>query len=288
MKGIVLAGGSGSRLYPITRGVSKQMLPVYDKPMIFYPVSVLMLAGIREILIITTPHDQAAFKRLLGTGEQLGVQFTYEVQSEPNGLAQAFVIGEDFINGDKCALVLGDNLFYGHGLQDMLDRAASLSSGAEIFAYRVANPGDYGVVEFGDNQRIIGLEEKPAMPKSNYAATGLYFYDETVVERAKALTPSARGEYEITDLNLSYMKDGALRAQVMKRGYAWLDTGTPGALLDAAQFVKTIEERQGMKIACLEEIALHKGYITPEQVAALAAPLAKTAYGKYLLDLVKA
>lgn len=288
MKGIVLAGGSGSRLYPITRGVSKQMLPVYDKPMIFYPVSVLMLAGIREILIITTPHDQAAFKRLLGTGEQLGVQFTYEVQPEPNGLAQAFVIGERFINGDKCALVLGDNLFYGHGLQDMLDRAASLSSGAEIFAYRVANPGDYGVVEFGDNQRIIGLEEKPAMPKSNYAATGLYFYDETVVERAKALTPSARGEYEITDLNLSYMKDGALRAQVMKRGYAWLDTGTPGALLDAAQFVKTIEERQGMKIACLEEIALHKGYITPEQVAALAAPLAKTAYGKYLLNLVKA
>lgn len=287
MKGIVLAGGSGSRLYPITRGVSKQMLPVYDKPMIFYPISVLMLAGIREILIITTPHDQAAFKRLLGTGEQLGVAFTYAVQPEPNGLAQAFVIGEDFINGDKCALVLGDNLFYGHGLQDMLDRAAALKSGAEIFAYRVANPGDYGVIEFDQSQKILSLEEKPAAPKSNFAATGLYFYDETVVDRAKALRPSPRGEYEITDLNISYMQDGALRAQVMKRGYAWLDTGTPGALLDAAQFVKTIEERQGMKIACLEEIALHKGYITAEQVAALAAPLAKTAYGQYLLDLVK-
>jgi glucose-1-phosphate thymidylyltransferase len=287
MKGIVLAGGSGSRLYPITRGVSKQMLPVYDKPMIFYPISVLMLAGIREILIITTPHDQAAFKRLLGTGEQLGVTFTYAAQPEPNGLAQAFVIGEDFIDGDKCALVLGDNLFYGHGLQDMLDRAAALKSGAEIFAYRVANPGDYGVIEFDHNQHVIGLVEKPAKPKSNYAATGLYFYDETVVDRAKALEPSSRGEYEITDLNISYMQDGALRAQVMKRGYAWLDTGTPGALLDAAQFVKTIEERQGMKIACLEEIALHKGYITAEQVAALAAPLAKTAYGQYLLDLVK-
>lgn len=287
MKGIVLAGGSGSRLYPITRGVSKQMLPVYDKPMIFYPISVLMLAGIREILIITTPHDQAAFKRLLGTGEQLGVAFTYAVQPEPNGLAQAFVIGEDFINGDKCALVLGDNLFYGHGLQDMLDRAAALESGAEIFAYRVANPGDYGVIEFDQSQKILSLEEKPAAPKSNFAATGLYFYDETVVDRAKALRPSPRGEYEITDLNISYMQDGALRAQVMKRGYAWLDTGTPGALLDAAQFVKTIEERQGMKIACLEEIALHKGYITAEQVAALAAPLAKTAYGQYLLDLVK-
>ena len=288
MKGIVLAGGSGSRLYPITRGVSKQMLPVYDKPMIFYPISVLMLAGIREILIITTPHDQAAFKRLLGTGEQLGVTFTYAAQPEPNGLAQAFVIGEDFINGDKCALVLGDNLFYGHGLQDMLDRAAALESGAEIFAYHVANPGDYGVIEFDQNQHVVGLEEKPAKPKSNYAATGLYFYDETVVDRAKALEPSSRGEYEITDLNISYMQDGALRAQVMKRGYAWLDTGTPGALLDAAQFVKTIEERQGMKIACLEEIALHKGYITAEQVAALAVPLAKTAYGKYLMDLVKA
>lgn len=287
MKGIVLAGGSGSRLYPITRGVSKQMLPVYDKPMIFYPISVLMLAGIREILIITTPHDQAAFKRLLGTGEQLGVTFTYAAQPEPNGLAQAFVIGEDFINGDKCALVLGDNLFYGHGLQDMLDRAAALEAGAEIFAYRVANPGDYGVIEFDQSQQIISLEEKPSVPKSNYAATGLYFYDETVVERAKALQPSTRGEYEITDLNVSYMQDRALRAQVMKRGYAWLDTGTPGALLDAAQFVKTIEQRQGMKIACLEEIALHKGYITAEQVAALAAPLAKTAYGQYLLDLVK-
>ncbi|HOP20995.1 MAG TPA: glucose-1-phosphate thymidylyltransferase RfbA, partial [Amphiplicatus sp.] len=279
MKGIVLAGGSGTRLHPVTRGVSKQMLPIYDKPMIYYPLSVLMFAGIREILIITTPEDQAAFKRLLGDGADLGVKFIYAVQPRPEGLAQAFIIGEEFIAGDKCALVLGDNIFYGHGLANMLANAAKLKSGAEIFGYQVADPERYGVIEFGEGGKVLSIEEKPVKPKSKFAATGLYFYDETVCERAKKVKPSARGELEITTLNEMYMHDGALRAHVMGRGYAWLDTGTHQSLLDAAHFVQTIEERQGLKIACLEEIAFRLGYIDRKALEELAKPLLKTKYG---------
>jgi glucose-1-phosphate thymidylyltransferase len=283
MKGIVLAGGSGTRLHPVTRGVSKQMLPIYDKPMIYYPLSVLMFAGIREILIITTPEDQAVFKRLLGDGSDLGVKFIYAVQPRPEGLAQSFIIGEEFIAGDKCALVLGDNIFYGHGLANMLANAAKLKSGAEIFGYQVADPERYGVIEFGDGGKVLSIEEKPVKPKSKYAATGLYFYDETVCERAKKVKPSARGELEITTLNEMYMHDGALRAHVMGRGYAWLDTGTHQSLLDAAHFVQTIEERQGLKIACLEEIAFRLGYIDRTALEELAKPLLKTKYGEYLM-----
>ena len=285
MKGIVLAGGSGTRLHPITRGVSKQLLPIYDKPMIYYPLSVLLLAGIRDILIITTPEDQASFERLLGDGAEIGVRYSYAVQPSPDGLAQAFIIGEEFIAGDKCALVLGDNIFFGHGLPEMLRKASSRERGAEIFGSQVAGPERYGVIEFGAGGKVGSIEEKPAKPKSKFAATGLYFYDESVVERAKRVKPSARGELEITTLNEMYMHDGLLSAQMMGRGYAWLDTGTHQSLLEAAHFVQTIEDRLGLKIACLEEIAFRLGYIDRAQLAALAKPLLKTGYGQYLARL---
>ncbi len=285
MKGIVLAGGTGSRLHPITRGVSKQMLPIFDKPMIYYPLSVLMLAGIRDILIITTPEDQSAFRRLLGAGSELGVRFSYAAQPRPEGLAQAFIIGEDFIAGEECALVLGDNIFFGHGLAEILAQAARLKTGAEIFGYQVADPERYGVIEFGKDGKVLSIEEKPKAPKSRYAATGLYFYDKTVCERAKRVKPSARNELEITTLNEMYLEDGLLRAHLLGRGFAWLDTGTHQSLLEAAHFVQTIESRQGLKVACLEEIAFRLGYITRDALRDLARPLARTGYGEYLARL---
>ncbi|AOP97872.1 MULTISPECIES: glucose-1-phosphate thymidylyltransferase RfbA [Enterobacter] len=286
MKGIVLAGGSGTRLYPITQGVSKQLLPVYDKPMIFYPISVLMLAGIREILVITTPEDMPAFKRLLGDGSQFGISLSYAVQPSPDGLAQAFIIGEEFINNEPCALVLGDNIYFGQSFGKKLEAASQMTSGAMVFGYQVQDPERFGVVEFDANYKALSIEEKPLKPKSNWAVTGLYFYDKHVVEMAKQVKPSARGELEITTLNQMYLEQGNLQVELLGRGFAWLDTGTHDSLVEASQFIHTIEKRQGMKVACLEEIAFRKGWLNVEQVTAQAKMLAKTDYGRYLQMLI--
>ncbi len=286
MKGIVLAGGSGTRLYPITRGVSKQLLPIYDKPMIYYPLSVLMLAGIRDILVITTPGDQEAFKRVLGDGRDFGISLSYAVQPRPEGLAQAFLIGEEFIESDSVCLVLGDNIFWGQGFTPKLKQAASRKDGATVFGYQVKNPESYGVVAFDSSKRAVSIEEKPSTPKSNFAITGLYFYDNNVVDIAKAVVPSARGELEITSINQEYLKRGMLNVELLGRGFAWLDTGTHESLLDAARFVETIETRQGYKIACLEEIAWRAGWLTDLQLKEAGNALSKNGYGQYLLDLI--
>jgi len=284
-KGIVLAGGSGTRLYPITKGISKQLLPIYDKPMIYYPLSVLMLAGIREVLIISTPNDIEGFKRLLGDGQELGIDISYTVQPSPDGLAQAFIIGEEFIGDSNVCLVLGDNIFYGQGFTPLLRQAVNRQKGATVFGYQVKDPERFGVVAFDEDKRAISIEEKPTQPKSNYAVTGLYFYDNDVIEIAKKVKPSDRGEVEITTVNQMYMERGDLNVELLGRGFAWLDTGTHESLLEAAQFVETIEKRQGYKVACLEEIALNNGWLTKQQVAEIGQSMSKNAYGQYLMSL---
>lgn len=286
MKGIILAGGSGTRLYPITKAISKQLMPIYDKPMIYYPLSIQMLSGMKDILIITTPQDSEQFQRLLGDGSDLGCNFQYAVQHVPNGLAQAFVIGADFVNNDKASLILGDNIFYGSGLSGLLQESYNLESGARVFAYSVHDPERYGVVEFDKNQKVLSLEEKPENPKSNYAVPGLYYYDNKVCDMAKELQPSARGEYEITDLNKEYLKLGELNVGIMKRGTAWLDTGTFDSLAAASEFIRVIEQRQNYKIGCIEEVAYRMGYIDEEQLEKVAQPLIKSGYGQYLMRLL--